>query len=137
MTVTIDQLRRVPLFEGLKDHDLHKIAEIGKEVRFQVGQTVLEADHSGVGFHLILEGTASVHLGDAEIGRFGPDDYFGEMSVIDGRPRSASVVAETELVTFAIPAWNFERLMEHHPTVMRGLLTTLTARIRAIESATS
>ncbi|MGE5226873.1 MAG: Crp/Fnr family transcriptional regulator [Planctomycetaceae bacterium] len=133
MAATIETLREVPLFAGIADADLKRILEIGKEVTHTAGRPVLEADQSGVGLHVILSGQASIHVGGAEVGRFGPGEYFGEMSVIDGRPRSASVVADTDLVTFAIPAWNFERLMEQHPSIMRALLVELSGRIRAIE----
>ncbi|MGZ4131591.1 MAG: cyclic nucleotide-binding domain-containing protein [Actinomycetota bacterium] len=137
MPATIETLREVPLFAGISDPELKRILEIGKEVTHTAGRQVVEADQSGVGLHVILEGQASIHVGGAEVGRFGPGEYFGEMSVIDGKPRSASVVADTDLVTFAIPAWNFERLMEQQPSIMRALLVELSGRIRAIEETRS
>jgi CRP/FNR family cyclic AMP-dependent transcriptional regulator len=135
MAVTIEQLRRVPLFRGLNDGDLKKILSIGKEVRHEPGSSVVEADKSGVGFHLIVEGNAAIHVGDTQIASFGPGDYFGEMSLIDGKPRSATVTADGTLTTFAIPAWDFERLMMQHPSIMRAMLVALSGRIRAIEAA--
>jgi CRP-like cAMP-binding protein len=133
MAATIDQLRNVPLFRGLPDQALRRVLEIGKEVRFEAGAPVLEEDHSGVGFHLILDGTASVSVSGAEVARFGPGDYFGEMSIIDGRPRSATVTASDVLTTLAIASWDFEALMERNPSVMRSLLVELSGRIRTIE----
>jgi CRP-like cAMP-binding protein len=137
MPATIETLREVPLFTGIGDPELKRILEIGKEVTHEAGRPVLEADQSGVGLHVILEGRASIRVGGVEVGKFGPGEYFGEMSVIDGKARSASVVADTDLVTFAIPAWNFERLMQQHPSIMRAMLVELSSRIRQIEAARS
>lgn len=133
MAATIDQLRQVPLFQGLPDAALRHVLDIGKEIRHGAGEPVLEEDRSGVGFHLILSGNAAVTVGGTEVARFGPGDYFGEMSIIDGKPRSASVTAVDDLTTLAITAWEFEGLMEHHPSVMRVLLVELSGRIRQIE----
>lgn len=137
MTATIDTLRQVPLFAKLKDRELKSVLEIAKEVHFEPGVRVVETDKSGVGFHLILEGNADVHVADELVATFGPGDYFGEMSVLDGHPRSATVIANGALTTLAIPAWNFESLMEKYPSIMRALLTELTARIRRTEAMRS
>lgn len=133
MAATIDQLRQVPLFHGLPDAALKHVLNIGKEIGHAAGEPVLEEDRSGVGFHLILSGNAAVTVGGTEVARFGPGDYFGEMSIIDGAPRSATVTAVDDLTTLAITAWEFEGLMEHHPSVMRVLLVELSGRIRQME----
>jgi CRP-like cAMP-binding protein len=135
--MTADDLRSVPLFAGLSDGDLKHVHEIAKEVTFEPGTPVVETDKSGVGFHLILHGHADVHVGGELVSTFGPGDYFGEMSVLDGKPRSATVIANGELTTLAIPAWDFEALMVRNPSIMRALLTELTGRIRRTESARS
>lgn len=137
MAATIDELRKVPLFNGLPDPALRQILEIGKEVHHAGGAPILEEDRGGVGFHLILSGSAAVTVAGAEVARFGPGDYFGEMSIIDGRPRSATVTALEDLTTLAITAWDFEGLMEQHPSMMRALLVELSGRIRQIEHTRS
>ena len=126
----IEALRAVPLFKAFSDKDLVKLAGISKEVPHPAGKTVLEEDHSAIGFHLILSGEAEAIQGGTPVGTMRPGDYFGEMSLIDGKPRSASVVAKTDLVTLAIPAWNFERLLDDQPEMMRALLVALSERIR-------
>lgn len=123
-------LKRVPLFQEMSEKDLAKVAEISKQVSHPAGKVVVEEDHSAVGFHLILSGEAEASQGGTTIGTMGPGDYFGEMSLIDGKPRSASVVAKTDLRTLAIPAWNFNRLLDEHPEMMRTLLVALSERIR-------
>jgi CRP-like cAMP-binding protein len=126
----IEALRRVPLFAGMSDKALARVAEISKEVSHPSGKTVVEEDHSAVGFHLILSGEADAVQGGAVVSTMGPGDYFGEMSLIDGKPRSASVVAKTDLGTLSIPAWNFNRLLDENPEMMRALLVALSERIR-------
>lgn len=128
----IAALKQVPLFQGMSDKELSRVAEISKEVSHPAGKTILEEDHSAVGFHLILSGEAEASQGGVAIGTMGPGAYFGEMSLIDGKPRSASVVAKGDLRTLAIPAWNFNRLLDDHPDMMRALLVALSERIRTL-----
>lgn len=134
MATTIDQLRQVPLFRGLKDHDLKKVLEAGKEVRHEAGKTILETDESGIGFHLVRDGQAEVLVGGAVVRTVGPGTYFGEMSVIDGGPRSATVRATTDLLTFSLPAWTFQDLIDKHPSLAKALLVELCSRIRKIDA---
>jgi len=90
---------------------------------------------SGIGFHLVLEGSAEVDVHGQSAGTIGPSDYFGEVSVIDGQPRSASVrVGPNGLKTFTILAWNFRGMLDDHPQVAKALLVGLCARLRAAEA---
>jgi len=123
-------LKAVPLFQGFSDKDLARVAEITKEVHHEDGEFVMEEDRSAVGFHLILTGEADASTGGEVVNTMGPGDFFGEMSLIDGQPRSATVTASGPLTTLAIPAWNFNRLLDEHPEMMRALLVELSARIR-------
>lgn len=125
-------LRTVPLFRGLSDKALAHVAEISKEVSHPAGKTVLEEDQSAVGFHLILSGEAEAMHGGRVVNTMGPGDYFGEMSLIDGKPRSATVVAKGDLRTLAIPSWNFGRLLDENPDIMRALLVVMSDRIRRL-----
>jgi CRP-like cAMP-binding protein len=133
MAATIEQLRSVPLFKELPDKALTHVLALTKEVLHSAGKQILEEDHSGVGFHLIVKGNATVNVGGSEVARFGPGDYFGEMSIIDGLPRSATVTAVDDVTTLAIASWDFEGLMEQHPSMMRAMLVELSGRIRQIE----
>jgi CRP/FNR family cyclic AMP-dependent transcriptional regulator len=133
-TDRIEALRAVPLFAGLSDKDLKRVLEVSKEVRHADGHVVLAEDATAVGFHMILEGQAIINVHGKDVATYGPGDYFGEMSIIDGKPRSASVTAKGDLVTLAIPAWDVERMMQTHPSIMRALLVALSARIREIDA---
>jgi CRP/FNR family transcriptional regulator len=69
------------------------------------------------------------------VGTVGPGAYFGELSLIDGEPRSAEVVAGDDgLQTFALTKWSFEALMEEHPEVAVPMLRVMTARLRRAEA---
>src|SRR5262245_39738609 len=115
-------LKQVPLFANLSDKDLDRILEVAKEVNFDDGHRVVEEDAQAVGFHLIMEGNATINVHGKDVSTFGPGDYFGEMSIIDGKARSASVTASGPMKTLSIPAWDFERLMEKYPSIMRAML---------------
>jgi CRP/FNR family transcriptional regulator, cyclic AMP receptor protein len=135
MAETIETLRAVPLFKAFSEKDLRRVLEIAKEVHHPDGKVVVEEDQSAVGFHLILAGEAEASTGGSVIRTIGPGDYFGEMSLIDGKPRSASVTARGEMVTLAIPVWNFNRLMDEHPEMMRAMLVALSERIRGLRES--
>jgi CRP/FNR family cyclic AMP-dependent transcriptional regulator len=131
----ISALKAVPLFNDVSDKDLLRILDIAKEVSHPDDSTVVEEDSSAVGFHLILKGTADILVGGKHVGTFGPGDYFGEMSLVDGRPRSASVIAHDGLSTLVIPSWNFDGLMRQHPDMMRAMLIVLSDRVRRLEAS--
>jgi CRP/FNR family cyclic AMP-dependent transcriptional regulator len=132
-----ETLRAVPLFSGMSDRELHKVMEIAKEVVHEAGRPVVEADREGVGFHLILEGTAEAIVGKTAVGTLGPGAYFGEMSLLDGKPRSATVIAVTTLRTLALPSWTFNQLLDKHPEMMRAMLVELCGRLRHVEALRS
>lgn len=129
----IDRLREVAIFRGLDEKELHRIVEVGKEVRFAPGKVVAEQDGGAAGFHLILDGEVSVDVSGRERARLGPGQYFGEMSLIDGKPRSATVKAEAPTTTFALTSWQFLPLLDEYPSISRALLVELSGRLRRVE----
>jgi CRP/FNR family transcriptional regulator, cyclic AMP receptor protein len=133
-----DGLARVDLFSGLSHRDLARIAHSGREVDHKPRKEVVTQGRSGVGFHLVLGGTADLEIGGRIRKQLGAGDYFGEISLLDGKPRTATVRAgEDGLRTFSITAWQFQGLLKEQPQVARALLVTLCARIRDAEAASS
>jgi CRP/FNR family transcriptional regulator, cyclic AMP receptor protein len=131
-------LTSVDLFSGLSRRDLERIARSGREVDHKPGQEVVTQGRSGIGFHLVLGGSADLEIGGRIRKRLGAGDYFGEISLLDGKPRTATVRAgEDGLRTFAITASQFQGLLKEQPQVARALLITLCARIRDTEAASS
>jgi CRP/FNR family transcriptional regulator, cyclic AMP receptor protein len=129
----IDRLREVAIFRGLDEKELHRIVEVGKEVRFEPGKVVAEQDGGAAGFHLILDGEVSVDVSGRERARLRSGQYFGEMSLIDGQPRSATVRAESPTTTFALTSWQFLPLLDEYPSISRALLVELSGRLRRVE----
>ena len=134
MADEIDALRRVPLFSGMSDRDLQNVIEITKEVTHPEGHVIVEEDQSAIGFHLILEGSAEASVAGQSVGTIGPGDYFGEMSLLDGKPRSATVQATSDMKTLVVPSWSFNQLLDANPAIMRTLLVELCARLRRVEA---
>lgn len=133
----IDRIRSVPLFSEFGDKDLQRVATIAKEVEFPAGKQIAKQGESGVGFHMIVEGEASVSVDGATHGTLGPGTYFGEMSLLDGGPRSATVAAASELKTISLTSWDFNALLDQYPDLSRKLLVQLCRRLRSVEQSIS
>jgi CRP-like cAMP-binding protein len=129
----VDRLRGVAIFRGLDRKELERVVAVGKEVRFATGTVVAQQDGGAAGFHLILDGQVSVDVDGHERARLGPGSYFGEMSLLDGLPRSATVKAEEPTTTFALTSWQFLPLLDEYPSISRALLVELCARLRRVE----
>jgi CRP-like cAMP-binding protein len=127
-------LERVPLLAGVKPRDLKRLAGQMSPRHFDRGATAVVEGKTGVGFFIILEGTATVTVGEQEVRRLGPGDYFGEMALIDEHARSATVTANDELECLAITAWNFVPWAKHHPEVVWPMLETMVERLREAEA---
>ena len=126
----VDSLRAIPLFADLPSRDLKRLAESMVERSFEPGQAVVSERTGGIGFFVILDGHAKVTQDGEERAVLGPGDYFGEMALIDGDDRAASVHAEGELRCAAMTAWHFRPFVKDHPDVAWALLTALVKRVR-------
>ena len=130
MNAMVENLRQVPLFADLGNRDLKRLADSMKELSFAAGQEVVAQGKSGVGFFVILEGAARVSQGGEDRGLLTAGDYFGEMALIDGDDRAASVHAEGHLRCATMTSWNFKPFVKNHPDVSWALLTALVKRVR-------
>jgi CRP/FNR family transcriptional regulator, cyclic AMP receptor protein len=136
MTGTQDaesMLKSVPIFEGLTKKEIQAVMGSAKEIDYPAGKEIVKEGATGVGFHLILEGEANVIVGDHPQARLGPGDYFGEMSLIDGGPRSATVKADSAVRTLSLASWEFTPLLDTNPSIARKMLVELSRRLRAAE----
>ena len=127
----VDLLSQVPIFEGLSKKELQTISASGKEVTHREGSTLAKEGDSGVGFFLIVDGTAMVDVGGRGRRRLGAGDFFGEISLLDQGPRTASVIAETEVTTFGLTSWVFKRLIEQNPSIASKMLKVMAQRLRS------
>lgn len=127
-------LERVPLFAGLTKRHLRKIASTSTIAHVPAGQHIVREGFSAEAFYVVLEGEAAV-TGTPTTSRLGAGDFCGELGLLDGSPRSASVVAETDVVAVRLPRKEFLDLVDHRPEIARALLADLAARVRRLEAA--
>ncbi len=128
-------LSSVPLFSGLDKKDLEAIAGNGKEVTFEAGKTILKQGEPGIGFLLILEGKTEVRKKGKTVATVGPGGFFGEMSVIDDKPRSADVVAIEPTRCFGVTAWSFTPMLRSNPDIAIEIIRELVRRLRQFEES--
>lgn len=131
------RLAATGLFEGLPKRSLNLLAKSGREIKHADGHEVITEGAGAIGFHLITAGTARVTTGGAVRRTLGVGDYFGEISAIDGRPRSASVEAVENLTTFAVTPVVVNTLLDDNPAFARRLLLLLCSRLREAEARAS
>ena len=129
----VETLAGVPLFQGVKPKELKKLANRMQERGFGEGDTITAEGKSGVGFFVIEDGNATVSVDGKIVRTLGPGEYFGEIALIDSGPRSATIIATTDLRCQGLTAWEFRPFIEDHPEVAWGMLETLAARLREAE----
>jgi CRP/FNR family cyclic AMP-dependent transcriptional regulator len=129
----ISLLQGVPLFTGLSQRDLGRIWDRMKIVEHRDGHQIITEGRNGQGFHLIIGGEVKVERTNLRV-TLGKGDFFGEMSLIDDGPRSATVTAVGPVTTAAISAWEFKALVANQPELMWKLLVFMTGRLRQQQS---
>lgn len=127
-------LSRVPLFEGLSTRDLGKVAALGEEVRLNAGKLVVAEGEPGDSFYVILDGTARATRSGRTLQELGPGDHFGELALLDGGPRAATVVALTTLDAIRLRRSAFRRLLLSEPRVGVKIMEQLVAWVREYQS---
>jgi len=132
-TDVAELLSRIDLFAGLSRRQLRKLAADAREVRHGAGHVVTIEGRPGLGFHLILEGQVAVTQANSVRRTLGPGDYFGEISMIDGQGRSATVTTMAPMRAVAVSHAAFDRLLDDDPGFARGLLLVLCNRLREAE----
>jgi hypothetical protein len=126
-------LQRVQLFADLDRRQAEQIARLLKLRPFSKGEIVIMEGSGGAAFFLIESGEATVSSKGVQLAILGPGDYFGEIALIDGGPRSATVTAATDLVCYGLTFWEFRPLVERNSTIAWKLLQALAKRLRAAD----
>jgi CRP-like cAMP-binding protein len=125
-------LAALPLFAQVGKRQLTKIAELARVTDYDTNAVVMHEGDPGDSLHVVLSGRARLRVNPrARILKTG--DYFGEMALIDGAPRSATIAAEGELQTMRIPRKPFMRLVEREPSIGVAMLEELAGRVRRLE----
>jgi CRP-like cAMP-binding protein len=124
-------LASCPLFADLDAEALAAVTAAAVEVEFPAGRTIARQGEIGTGLFLVTTGSVRVVQDGREIARLGPGEFFGELSVLDGGPRNASVVAELPTTCLALATWDAERVLRERPGVALAVLRVVVARLRA------
>ena len=131
MSTKAEVLRSVPLFQGMTDPSIDQIAGLAHEARFSSGSVIFYEGDPGETFLVIVDGRVAVDRHGERVAEMSAGDFLGEISLIDGRPRSATVTATAAIDALAIDRAGFTRLMDDFPSVRHDLLNALTQRVRA------
>jgi CRP-like cAMP-binding protein len=115
-------LRSVSLFSEVSDKDLRAISVSMRRRTFAPGDSIVAEGEGGVGFFFVETGSAAVTQDGARLATLGPGDYFGEIALLAGADRTATVSADTDVVCWGMPAWNFRPMVREQPTVTVKLL---------------
>jgi CRP-like cAMP-binding protein len=134
MTLTQDRratlLATTPLFAEVDAAGMERIAERAVEVAFAPDHVIARQGEIGTGFFVIVSGGARVIRDGAVIARLGPGEFFGELSVLDGMPRVAQVIADGPTVCLALASWDFEAVIHDEPVVALAVMRGLARRLR-------
>jgi CRP-like cAMP-binding protein len=127
-------LADVPLFAGLSERHLRKLGALAQEVRFPAQSLIVQAGQPGRGFFVLLDGAAKVTKDASGAGRalarLRPGDFFGEFALLDGGPRTATVVAESPVVALRLSRTAFRQMLSKEPQVAVRMLEGIAARAR-------
>ena len=127
---TVDMLKRVPLFAGLEKRELEEIAGSMRERRVAAGGNVVEQGAGGAGFFVIDEGEGDVFVDGEHRNTIGPGDYFGEIALLTGSDRTATITAKTDMLCYGMTAWDFKPLVEENATIAWKLLTAMAQKLQ-------
>ena len=133
----IDMLRGVSLFWNCSAAELREIATLGTQVNIPAGHTLTKQGEPGSEFFLVVEGRASCFIDGKKVATFGPGEYFGELALLSRVPRSATIVADTDMEVLVLSVREFATLLNDNPRVSKKMLERLAERIRVLETSQS
>jgi monovalent cation:H+ antiporter, CPA1 family len=132
VTVGLAALERTPMFAGLDREHLENVLAVAQRVAFEPGQAIVERGDPGDAMYIVVSGVAEVDVG-GRYHRLQRGDFFGEMAVLAGKPREASVKAVEPLEALRIPADAFQAFLDANPQIAIGMLKSLVERLREVQ----
>ena len=132
VTVGRSALERTPLFAGLDRGHLEDVLAVGRRVSFEAGQAIVERGDPGDAMYIVVGGAAEVDVG-GRFHRLERGDFFGEMAVLAGKPREATVKAVEPVEALRIAADDFQVFLADNPQIAVGMLKSLVERLREVQ----
>lgn len=126
-----ESLRRVPLFAGLDKKELDLVCKVVKEQSYPAGATIVKSGAGGHGLYIIKEGRVTVVRDGQSVANFGPGQFFGEISVLDGGLRTADVRADTDTVCLTLISWEVKPLLMENASITYKMLLEMIKRLRS------
>lgn len=130
-------LETVPLFSGLSRRHLRQVATAGRIVRFHNLTAIVREGEVGDTLYVVLDGEVLIRRRGARAIRLGIGGFFGEMALLDGKPRAATVMAEGSVVCLAITRQRFAKVVRAEPSIAMTMLAELADRLRTAQVAAS
>jgi CRP/FNR family transcriptional regulator, cyclic AMP receptor protein len=131
----VDVLRDIPLFAPLSKRHVKRIANLARPRRFSSGSAIVTKGQRGETFFVILDGDATLKLPKGRNAKLKAGDFFGELALFDGGPRTATIVAESQVLTMSIGRTAFLKLVKGDSDLALGLLKAMSARLRKADEA--
>ena len=131
----VSQLAKVPLFSGCSQRDLQTISRVVKDIDHPAGTVIAREGDPGVGLFVIVGGSADVSIGGKKKASLGPGEFFGEIALLDGGPRTATVTATSDVRLLGLTEWVFRGLMQEHPSIGVKTLQAMAGRLRQATGA--
>ncbi len=131
-----NQLALVPLFSALSKSDLQQVDRAADRIEVEAGRELVTEGRTGREFFLILDGTAIVRRNGRKVATLGPGQFFGELSLLDKGPRTATVVAESDMKLLVLGQREFGGLIDGVPGMAAKLLQGLAHRLREADART-
>ncbi len=125
-------LRHVPLFSIMDSSELAHVASIAREVTYPAGFRIIQEGDHGDHMFLIVEGEVLIQRGSVALKKLGPCDFFGEMSIIDGEPRSASAIAQQDSLLMRVDKDDFQSLLSTYNSAAVSVVRALNQRLREV-----
>jgi len=129
----LEMLRKVPLFAGCPNRDLHEIESLADEVEVPAGKVLMRQGDTAQEFFAIVEGHLQVDRDGKSVARLGPGDFVGEIGLVDGGPRTATVTADSPARLLVMGRREFHSLLDGHPGIRLEVLEALARRIRGLD----
>ena len=129
----LELLGAVPLFRACSKRDLRRIASLAEEIEVSAGKVLTRQGQPGWEFFVIAEGEAKASMRGRGTVSLKRGSFFGEMSLLDGGPRTATVAAETDMHLLVLSSRSFSALIDEVPTVGRRVLQVMAERLREAE----